>query len=522
MIQNSQPTMHLTEGQKIPLSIAIAVLSTIVIFALFMWEGSKGFYLTDEGYLWYGAQRALLGEVPIRDFMSYDPGRYYWAAGFMSLWGDNGVLTLRAAVAVFQALGLFVGLYLIVGSSPRHRLLYALLSAVTLAGWMFPYHKMFDISVSIFLIGALSFLARSPTRMGHFCVGVCVGLAAVFGCNHGVYGAVASLAVMALLSIKRTTDPGFVTGVVLWAAGVIVGFAPTLFMALLVPGFAEAYWERLFFGFDNKFTNLTVPVPWPWLVDFAALSFGKALREVLIGLCFVAIIVFGVFSSIWAIRQKLQNKHVPPVLVAAAFLALPYAHHAFARAHAWHLAQGIFPLVIGCLVFLAAKPAIVKWPLSVALCVASVWVTHVYHPGWQCRAGKDCEKVEVSGDLLDMPSSMASDVRLLKDLVAKYASDGRSYVVTPFWPGAYALLEGKSPMWEIYALRPRTTDFQLREIERIRRADPAFVLVIDTPLDGRDDLRFRNTHSEVYNFMEEEFQRVDGETNQPDYLLFKK
>ena len=197
-------------------------------------------------------------------------------------------------------------------------------------------------------------------------------------------------------------------------------------------------------------------------------------------------------------------------------------HHAFARAHAWHLAQGIFPLIIGCLVFLAAKPAIVKWPLSVALCVASVWVTHVYHPGWQCRAGKDCEKVEVSGDLLDMPSSTASDVRLLKDLVAKYASDGRSYVVTPFWPGAYALLEGKSPMWEIYALRPRTTDFQLREIERIRRADPAFVLVIDTPLDGRDDLRFRNTHSEVYNFMEEEFQRVDGETNQPDYLLFTK
>jgi hypothetical protein len=41
MIQDNQPTMHLTEGQKIPLSLAIAVLSTIVIFALFMWEGSR-------------------------------------------------------------------------------------------------------------------------------------------------------------------------------------------------------------------------------------------------------------------------------------------------------------------------------------------------------------------------------------------------------------------------------------------------------------------------------------------------
>jgi hypothetical protein len=303
--------------------------------------------------------------VPIHDFMSYDPGRYYWAAGFMSVWGDNGILTLRAAVAVFQALGLFVGLYLIVGSSSRHRLLYALLSALTLAGWMFPYHKMFDISVSIFLIGALAFLARSPTRTGHFCVGVCVGLAAVFGCNHGVYGAVASFAVMALLSIKRTTDPGFVTGVVLWAAGIIVGFAPTLFMALLVPGFAVAYWERIFFGFD-RFTNLAVPVPWPWLVDFAALSFGKALREVLIGVCFIAIIAFGVFSGILAIRQRLQNKYVPPVLVAAAFLACPMPPR-FRKG--WHLAR-YFPFVICCLVFLVAKPAIVKWPYP-SPCVAA-------------------------------------------------------------------------------------------------------------------------------------------------------
>jgi hypothetical protein len=240
----------------------------------------------------------------------------------------------------------------------------------------------------------------------------------------------------------------------------------------------------------------------------------------LIGVCFIAVVVFGLVSIVWVIWQRLQNRQVPPALVAAAFLALPYAHHAYSRAQAWHLAQGIFPLIIGCLVFLAAKPAILKWVLSVTLCVASVWATLVYHSGWQCREGKECVEVDVSGDILEMPPRTASDVRLLKDLAAKYASDGRSFVVTPFWPGAYALLERKSPMWEIYALRPRSTEFQLREIERIKLANPGFVLVTDFPLDGRDELRFRNTHPEIYRYIEEEFQRVDGETNEPDYLLF--
>lgn len=123
-----------------------------------------GFGLADEGYLWYGAQRVLLGEVPLRDFMSYDPGRYYWSAALVSLNGQDSITALRVSVAVFQIFGLDVGLWLIARSQKKQNFIYVLLSAVILAAWMFPRHKLLDIAISLFLMGVLTLLIENPQK----------------------------------------------------------------------------------------------------------------------------------------------------------------------------------------------------------------------------------------------------------------------------------------------------------------------------------------------------------------------
>ena len=502
------------------LPLQILVLAAVVVFTLFLWQGNRGFSLADEGFLWYGTQRVMLGEVPIRDFMAYDPGRYYWSAALMSLWGDNGIMALRGAVAAFQATGLFVGLLLVARAGKKQRFVYLILSAVTLVMWMFPRHKLFDISLSILLIGALAYLVQSPTPKRHFLAGVLVGLAAVFGRNHGMYGAAGSLGIMLWLSIKRAEGPRLMEAVALWAAGVVVGFMPVLLMALLVPGFATAFGESIRLLLEFGATNLALPVPWPWRVDVASMPLGEAIRAILVGLFFVATLAFGTLSIVWVFRQRLQNRPVSPALVAASFLALPYAHYAYSRADVNHLAQGIFPLLVGCLVLAGAQPARLNLPIAVALCTASLWVTYVFQPGWQCRTGAQCVNIEVSGRTLVVDRGTATEVGGLRELAARYAPNGQSFFVAPFWPGAYALLERRSPTWEIYALLPRSPAFQRGEIERLKTARPSLALLSDLPTDGRNELRFSSTHALIFQYIQEHFERTP-ESTFPGYETYK-
>lgn len=512
--------MQQNTKKPITFTLQILMLASFVVAVLFYWQGNNGFNLWDEGFLWYGVQRVMLGEVPVRDFMSYEPGRYYWSASLMTLWGNNGIMSLRYSVAIFQGLGLFAGLLSIASGLKRRDIPYLILCALTLIIWMYPRHKIFDASLSIFLVGILTFLVKKPTAWRYFLAGTIVGVVATFGRNHGLYGAVASAGVLVWLSLRSKEGPQLFKASLLWCAGVIVGFSPLIFMALLVPGFAASFWDTVRFLFEVKATNLSLPVPWPWKANFSVDGSENATRNFLIGTYFLALIVFVVTGIYWIFRQRLRGNPVPPAVVAACFLGLPYAQYAFSRADAGHLALGIFPLLIGCLVLCGVQRPSIRWTFASLLCAASVWTMSALQPGWQCHISRQCVDVQVSHDHLEVDQNTANDIKLLRQLKGEYAPHGEQFVAAPFWPGAYALLGSKSPMWEIYALFPRPPAFEQAEIRRIQAANPAFVVILDSPLDGRDELRFRNTHPLTYQYILQNYSRIPSSTN-PDVLVLK-
>jgi hypothetical protein len=490
----------------------LLVLSVLFVLGNFLWQGHDGFNLWDEGYLWYGARQVMAGEIPIRDFMAYDPGRYYWAAAYFSLTGNTGIIALRISVAIFQILGIYAGLRTI--SRPLKRmnvnnLLFLCICAITLMAWAYPRHKIFDISISMILTAGLAHLLAKPSGRRYLELGVLVGLAAVFGRNHGVYGAAGSLIAIAWLTINSPHGTPHWKWPVMWAIGVVIGYLPVLSMCIFVPGYFSAFVDTIVFMLEQGNTNLPLPVPWPWTVGFGTAGFLVETRWFLIGLCFMALIGFGSAALLWLFRERIRGRSVSPALVAVACVSLPYAHFAFARADVGHLAQAIYPLLIGYFVILSVRD-LGAWKIVAGALAAtlSVFIMANWQPGILAYTQAGWQKVEVTGSSLNMDPSTAEAVTLLRDMTDSYARDGRAVLVLPFWPGAYPLLGRHAPLWEIYALSPRSEEFQLAEIERIKKADPGFALIFDLPMDGREELRFSKSHSLIDDYIRSHFEAI--------------
>ncbi|WP_434715341.1 hypothetical protein [Paraburkholderia sp. A3RO-2L] len=501
----------------------LPLLAAILVVIMFLWEGHIGLGLADESYLWYGAQRILHGEVPIRDFMAYDPMRYYWVAAWMAIVGNHGIVAARVAVAIFEFVGLAAGLLVVARAGRSMDVGFYIIAGIVLIAWMYPRHKLFDTSLSILLVAALCELIRRPRHLGYFLAGCVVGATATFGRNHGVYGVAGMLLGMAYIAVVKREGVAQFKNIGFWVSGIVVGYLPILLMCVFVPGFAHAFVESVLFLFQIKGTNLALPVPWPWTVVGDGQAFWPIASEYLIGLLFISLVVIGVAGALFVMFRAIRGLPVSAPLVASVCFILPYAQYAFSRAEINHLAQGIFPLMLALLCFMAGRGTAVRWGGALVLLVASMVVMLRVQPGWGCSRSGTCVEAEIGNDRLLLDPTTNADVKLLKSLRDKYASDGSQFVVTPFWPGAYAIFDKKNPLWEIYALWPsRTVAFQKAQIREIEQANPSFVLVVDTALDGRDELRFENTHPVTFDYIKQTFTRINVQGTGQDYLVFEK
>jgi hypothetical protein len=500
--------------------MAALLFSIAWVTALFLLQRHFDFNIADGGFLWYGAERTLAGDVPLRDFMAYDPGRYWLVAMFMAAVRDHGMVTLRAWMYLVEAVAVCLVVVTVARSSTRVSFIQLCGIALLASLWMYPEHKTIDIVLSIAIVLVLSLLVEKPTAARFFWTGVYVGASAVIGRNHGLYGVIACLLTVILFSIKHRRQFPLVSRAAWGVLGIGAGYLPIILALIVVPGFGSAFAQSVLLNLHSNSTNLPLPVPWPWLVKFDALAPLDVAQQVAIGLGFVALPLFSLAGVIHLLRlsgSAISRSHA--VFAAAVIAAIPYEHYAFSRADTTHLTHSVFPMLIGLICWPEGKKSIKRWMIPVLFVASAIGMLPLM-PRLEALRNGNWQRVTVGADTLVVEPNTAQAILFLQNIDRTFVSPGKTLWVTPLWPSAYPLLGRVSPVWDLYGLFHRDRQFEEAEIRRLQLAPVAVVVVVDGALDGRDDLRFKNTHPLEQQYLETHFKELPSASPAPSIHVY--
>jgi len=483
----------------------IALLALALVATSFLLQAHIDLNLIDEGYLWYGAIAVTKGQVPIRDFASYDPARYYWVAAWLRLL-DRGIIPVRIACAVFNAGGILCGLLVVRRLTRSWWVLAAVGALLTL--WLFPAF-MLNHTIALAAVYVAVLLIERPSLARHLLAGAFVGFATFFARNLGLYALVSFGALIVLIWWKL--DPRDLTRRGLaWGAGIVLGYAPALVMFAVVPGFWTATVSAARDIVERGTTNLARPIPWPW-TEPSLWGVAVGAFFVLVPLCYALLAGWIAAASGDALRRR-------AVLVAATMTGIPYLQYAFSRADIEHLAMSIHPFLLA----LVALPFGVsrRWRAPAAALVAAVAGVSLVAVGevspFYQRATAPAGyyvPTRLGRWTIWMPWPEANFIRGTIQFNETMVRSDEGFLVIPhLGPGLYALLDRTSPLFQTYFLFPTPEPRQRQMIAELERNRVNWILFEDVRTDGRDELRFESTHRLMWEYIRTHFDvfPVDG------------
>jgi hypothetical protein len=486
--------------------VVVAALCSAALLLSWVKEGLPS---PDEGYLWYGTLRTLAGEVPLRDFRSYEPGRYYWCAAWLLALG-RAIAPLRIAVHLFYFLGLTCGLLALRLAGVGWPAVVA--AGVVITAWTHKPYKLFEPALAMVAVLAGVELIIHPGYPAVVAAGVVVGAICFFGVNYGLYAGAALLG-LTLLEAAKSNAIALVPGLGVYFAGALLGALPLIVMFACVRGFFAAFFERRVRAVAARGTfNLPLSVPWPWRPAPTAAGrlewAGWRFIARFIGLYFLLLPAFSWSVAVWAVFASWSQIQANSALVAAAAVATFTLHHAFSRADLHHLSQSMPPVAIG-LIALAGHG--LGWlAVGPILGVGAALMILALHPRIERRRHRGSYvRYDVGGSALWIRQSSAELIDALKSLAEAHLDPGDPLLAVPTLAELLPILRRRSAVYDTYCVYPASERDQLRMLRSIDAEMVRLAFVSDETVDGRDELRFSHTHPLVWAQLEAEFERLE-------------
>ncbi len=496
-----------------PVLYTFLIALALVSFS-FLLQANIGLNMADEGILWYGTIRTADGDIPTVDFRSKDPGRYYWTAGWSLIFGQ-GIMALRLSVALFQVIGLSLGL-LAARRVAKNWWVLGLVGLLLLV-WMQPPWKLFESSLAMAAVYIAVCLIEEPVFKRYFFSGVFVGLAAFMGRNHGLYTFLAFFLLILFIWIKLKQDR-LLKRYGAWLAGIIVGYIPMLFMLAFIPGMFKFFlFRKVLNNFKSGFTktNIPLPVPWPWTIDYSQSDLLTSASNFFIGFFFLLLPIFYSLVITWSFLSRSRDVRRHSLLIASSFVGIFYLHHAFSRADLPHLTQSIHPFLLGFVTLLYTLILGNHKSLAVSLAVL-IFTGTVFalilpaNPYIQrLRAEDPFISYSIDGDLLWLPKDQVAYIDTVRKLVAQHVGTHEGLFIAHHSPALYPILHRKAPVYDPWPLNPRSKDKQVEMIQDLIKNKVNWVILADIALDGRDELRFRHTHPLVWQYLMTKFEPIE-------------
>lgn len=490
------------EPEFLPCALVAAVATALVFLA----QAHIGLAPQEEGYLWYGVDAFARGEWPIRDFRSYDPGRYVWCAAWSPVFG-GGILGLRAACALFACIGLTAGLLVARRVLPSRAWLAPI--AVLIALWQFPGWRPFESSLSLVATYCAMRLFQGSSARTAFACGVFTGIAAIFGRNHGLYAGVALVLVLAM-GFRAGNREHIARRIVALLLGTLVGYAPMFALIVLVPGFGTAFVDSILFFVGRDGLNIPHAATWPWTIDYERLQGIELVSTVALSIVFIAYVVVYAFGVIAATLGRLGPIARSPALVAAVCVGLPYVHHVAERSDIHHVAESVHPMLLSALALAAAFGPRAVRVVSVTMLALSALSIGTEQPIGRRFLARGSERAHVAFD--------AGGTELSIDgLVARRLESVRAHVTSKVPPDAKLLLSTKllvlypilgrsSPVWDVYPSWVADTQLHQRMLDELSSVD--WIFLQDVAVGGAAERRLASTYPGVWQRMQQDFDRI--------------